>query len=264
MARLLASPHFGERMAIGWLDVVRFADTIGYHSDNPRPVWPYRLDLARWLVSRDHPLTARVVMNRLGKQFFGAGLSRVLDDLGTQGEPPLHPELLDWLACEFMDSQWDMQHMVRTIVTSATYRQSAVASAERMAWAWRQVLQRLPRVEELETLMPLYRRHLAAYQADRSAAAQLATVGLAPPPQRARRVIWLTMAGGPSQFETFAGRPSRGAWVTYGLGSEAADLHATMLHQLGIRHDAFTVKFPGLDAKLTGVERARVLTEILA
>jgi hypothetical protein len=286
---------------------------------------PDRLDLARWLVSRDHPLTARVVMNRFWKQFFGAGLSRVLDDLGAQGEPPLHPELLDWLACEFMDSQWDMQHMVRTIVTSATYRQMAVASAERiaadpanrelarqsawrvdaelvrdaalatsgllvrtiggpsvkpyqpdgywenlnfpprtyasdggakqyrrglytwwqrsflhpsllafdapsreeccaerprsnipqqalvllndptymeaarvlaariitesgsapeerMAWAWRQVLQRLPRVEELETLMPLYRRHLAAYQADPAAAAQLAKVGLAPPP----------------------------------------------------------------------------------
>lgn len=286
---------------------------------------PDRLDLARWLVSRDHPLTARVVMNRLWKQFFGAGLSRVLDDLGGQGEPPVHPELLDWLACEFIDSGWDMKHMVRTIVSSATYRQSSTASAERiaadpanrelarqsawrvdaelvrdaalaasgllvrtiggpsvkpyqpdgywenlnfpprtypidtgakqyrrglytwwqrsflhpsmlafdapsreeccaerprsnipqqalvllndptyveaaralaariitaggsapeerMAWAWRQVLQRLPRVEELETVMPLYRRQLAAYQADQAAAASLTKVGLAPPP----------------------------------------------------------------------------------
>jgi len=286
---------------------------------------PDRLDLARWLVSRDHPLTARVVMNRLWKQFFGAGLSRVLDDLGGQGEPPVHPELLDWLACEFIDSGWDMKHMVRTIVSSATYRQSSTASAERiaadpanrelarqsawrvdaelvrdaalassgllvrtiggpsvkpyqpdgywenlnfpprnyqvdtgakqyrrglytwwqrsflhpsmlafdapsreeccaerprsnipqqalvllndptyveaaralaariiaaggsapeerMAWAWRQALQRLPRVEELETVMPLYRRQLAAYQADQAAAASLTKVGLAPPP----------------------------------------------------------------------------------
>jgi mono/diheme cytochrome c family protein len=286
---------------------------------------PDRLDLARWLVSRDHPLTARVVMNRLWKQFFGAGLSRVLDDLGGQGEPPVHPELLDWLACEFIDSGWDMKHMVRTIVSSATYRQSSTASAERiaadpanrelarqsawrvdaelvrdaalaasgllvrtiggpsvkpyqpdgywenlnfprrtypidtgakqyrrglytwwqrsflhpsmlafdapsreeccaerprsnipqqalvllndptyveaaralaariiaaggsapeerMAWAWRQVLQRLPRVEELETVMPLYRRQLAAYQTDQAAAASLTKVGLAPPP----------------------------------------------------------------------------------
>ena len=286
---------------------------------------PDRLDLARWLVSRDNPLTARVVMNRLWKQFFGAGLSRVLDDLGAQGDPPSHPEVLDWLACEFMDSHWDMKHMVRTIVTSATYKQTSVASAERiaadpanrelarqsawrldaelvrdaalatagllvrtvggpsvkpyqpdgywenlnfpprtyptdtgasqyrrglytwwqrsflhpsmlafdapsreeccaersrsnipqqalvllndptyveaaralaaraiaeggaapeerMAWAWREALQRLPRVEELETVMPLYRRHLATYRSDRAAAEALVKVGLAPTP----------------------------------------------------------------------------------
>jgi hypothetical protein len=92
-----------------------------------------RLDLAKWLVSRDNPLTARTVMNRLWKQFFGTGLSKVLDDLGAQGEPPVHPALLDWLACEFMDSGWDMKHMVRTIVTSQTYRQVSTASAEQMA-----------------------------------------------------------------------------------------------------------------------------------
>lgn len=85
-----------------------------------------RLDLANWLVSRDNPLTARVVMNRLWKQFFGMGLSKVLDDLGAQGEAPPNQALLDWLACEFMDSGWDMKHMVRLIVTSATYRQSSV------------------------------------------------------------------------------------------------------------------------------------------
>lgn len=87
-----------------------------------------RLDLAQWLVSRDNPLTARTVMNRLWKQFFGTGLSRVLDDLGAQGEPPTNPALLDYLACEFMDSGWDMKHMVRLIVTSETYRQVSTAS----------------------------------------------------------------------------------------------------------------------------------------
>ncbi|MBX3451596.1 MAG: PSD1 domain-containing protein [Planctomycetaceae bacterium] len=92
-----------------------------------------RLDLANWLVSRDNPLTARTVMNRLWKQFFGTGLSKTLDDLGAQGEPPTHPELLDWLACEFMDSGWDMQHMVRLIVTSQTYRQVSTASPELLA-----------------------------------------------------------------------------------------------------------------------------------
>jgi len=92
-----------------------------------------RLDLAQWLVSRDNPLTARTTMNRLWKQFFGAGLSKVLSDLGAQGEPPANPALLDWLACEFMDSGWDLNHMVRTIVTSATYRQVSTAGPE--LWA---------------------------------------------------------------------------------------------------------------------------------
>jgi hypothetical protein len=89
-----------------------------------------RLDLAEWLVSRDHPLTARVAMNRLWKQLFGMGLSKVLDDLGAQGEPPVNPELLDYLAAEFMDSGWDFKHMVRLIVLSQTYRQVSTASPE--------------------------------------------------------------------------------------------------------------------------------------
>ena len=89
-----------------------------------------RLDLARWLVSRENPLTARTVMNRLWKQFFGLGLSKVLDDLGAQGELPRNQPLLDWLAREFMDSGWDVKHMVRIIVTSETYRQVSTATPE--------------------------------------------------------------------------------------------------------------------------------------
>jgi hypothetical protein len=299
-----------------------------------------RLDLAEWLVSSDNPLTARVVMNRLWKQFFGTGLSRVLDDLGAQGEPPTNPELLDWLACEFMDAKWDMKHMVRTIVTSATYRQTSVASSqllaadpynrelarqstfrvdaelvrdaalvssglfvptiggpsvkpyqpdgywenlnfpvrtypndvgekqyrrglytwwqrmflhpsmvafdapsreeccaertrsnipqqalvllndpsyveasralaarlltecsgspeERMAWAWKRVLQRLPRVEEMETVMPLYRQQLAAYKADTKAADDLLKTGFASVPtdiDKAELAAWTHVA----------------------------------------------------------------------
>jgi hypothetical protein len=301
---------------------------------------PNRLDLARWLVSRDNPLTARVVMNRLWKQFFGTGLSKVLDDLGAQGEPPANPALLDWLACEFMDSGWDMKHMVRTIVTSATYRQTSVATAEqaaadplnrewarqsafrldaelvrdaalsvsgllvrtvggpsvkpyqpdgywenlnfpvrtyptdtgekqyrrglytwwqrsflhpsmlafdapsreeccaergrsnipqqalvllndptyveaarslagrmlaecqgtpeeRIAWAWRHVLQRLPRVEEMETVMPLVRDHLAHYRATPAAADELLKTGYAPVPpgtDKAELAAWTHVA----------------------------------------------------------------------
>jgi hypothetical protein len=89
-----------------------------------------RLDLARWLVSPENPLTARVVMNRLWKQFFGTGLSARLDDLGGQGEWPSHPELLDWLAVEFRESGWDVKHMVRLIVSSAAYRQSSNSRPE--------------------------------------------------------------------------------------------------------------------------------------
>jgi hypothetical protein len=69
-------------------------------------------------------------MNRLWKQFFGTGLSKVLDDLGAQGEPPVNPALLDWLACEFMDSGWDLQHMIRLIVTSHTYRQVSTSTSQ--------------------------------------------------------------------------------------------------------------------------------------
>ncbi len=84
-----------------------------------------RLDLANWIVSKDNPITARAVMNRLWALFFGNALSAVVDDLGSQGEPPSHPELLDWLACEFRDSGWDLKHMIRLIVTSQTYKQSS-------------------------------------------------------------------------------------------------------------------------------------------
>jgi hypothetical protein len=82
-----------------------------------------RLDLARWLVATNQPLTGRAVMNRMWKQFFGSGLSAMAEDLGAQGEWPVHPDLLDWLAAEFRDSGWDVKHMVRLMVTSATYRQ---------------------------------------------------------------------------------------------------------------------------------------------
>jgi len=94
-----------------------------------------RLELSNWLVSRDNPLTARAFVNRMWREFFGAGISKVLDDLGSQGEWPTHPELLDWLAAEFMHPEfdraqahdWDVKHLVRLIVTSYAYRQSSLA-----------------------------------------------------------------------------------------------------------------------------------------
>jgi hypothetical protein len=89
-----------------------------------------RLDLARWLVARENPLTARVLVNRLWKLYFGTGLSTKLDDLGSQGDWPSHPELLDYLAGQLIDSGWDLKHTIKLIVTSHTYRQSSTATAE--------------------------------------------------------------------------------------------------------------------------------------
>ena len=96
---------------------------------------PTRLDLAKWLVARDNPLTARVVVNRLWKRYFGVGLSKELIDLGSRGEVPPNQELLDWLAVEFMEpagghTAWDIKHMIRLMVTTSAYRQSSLPRAE--------------------------------------------------------------------------------------------------------------------------------------
>lgn len=87
-----------------------------------------RLDLAAWITSRENPLTARVFVNRLWKLYFGRGLARTLDDLGSQGERPRHPELLDWLAVEFVESGWDVRAIIRLILNSSAYRQSSTAT----------------------------------------------------------------------------------------------------------------------------------------
>src|SRR5262249_10896470 len=88
-----------------------------------------RLGLAHWLVDPENPLIARVTVNRLWEQIFGRGIVLTSEDFGTQGEPPTHPMLLDWLATEFVDRRWSMKSIIRLIVTSATYRQASGANA---------------------------------------------------------------------------------------------------------------------------------------
>lgn len=106
-------------------------------ADTPRVLPPLshgerasRLDLANWMVSPEHPLTARVAVNRLWALFFGTGIVATTADFGSQGEWPSHPELLDWLAVDFMENGWNQQGLIRKIVSSAAYRQDSTASPE--------------------------------------------------------------------------------------------------------------------------------------
>jgi hypothetical protein len=93
---------------------------------------PTRYELGKWVVSNANPLTARVIVNQIWQLLFGNGLVRTANDFGLQGELPSHPELLDWLAVEFMESGWDLKHLIKTIVSSHTYRRSSQASVEQL------------------------------------------------------------------------------------------------------------------------------------
>jgi mono/diheme cytochrome c family protein len=106
------------------------ATTTAHESSSRKPT---RLDLAQWLTDRDNPLTARVTVNRWWAEFFGRGIVATVEDFGIKGEPPTHPDLLDWLAVELMERGWSMKHIHKLIVLSATYRQSSRLTPELLA-----------------------------------------------------------------------------------------------------------------------------------
>ncbi|MEO1995550.1 MAG: DUF1549 domain-containing protein, partial [Planctomycetaceae bacterium] len=122
-----------EQVAPGIPAVLQFPGA-GFESEQRLPTdrSPNRYNLARWLVHPDHPLTARVTVNRLWQSVFGVGLVKTSEDFGVMGDRPSHPQLLDWLALEFIDSGWNVRHILKLIMTSATYRQSGRATAEKL------------------------------------------------------------------------------------------------------------------------------------
>ena len=114
------------------------SDTV--EMNTPKAIMPFdlkkyeknRLGLAKWMLSPENPLTARVFVNRIWNEFFGKGLVKTIGDMGMQGELPTHPELLDWLAVDFRENGWDIKKLVKKIVTSATYRQSAQRDSKKL------------------------------------------------------------------------------------------------------------------------------------
>ncbi|HUY92262.1 MAG TPA: PSD1 and planctomycete cytochrome C domain-containing protein [Pirellulales bacterium] len=171
---------------------------------------PNRLTLARWLVDRRNPLTARVVVNRYWAELFGRGLVTTVEDFGVKGEPPTHPELLDWLAVEFMEGGWSMKRLLREIVTSAAYRQSSRATPELLARDDRNLL---------SARGPRFRLSAEAIRDNALSIAGLLCLTPGGPPIRPYQPdgLWTKVGGAPLTYDVSPGaeRHRRGIYVVW-------------------------------------------------
>ncbi|MEK6783638.1 MAG: PSD1 and planctomycete cytochrome C domain-containing protein [Bacteroidota bacterium] len=129
----------GDEVTIGLPEAIFPFDSLQYGTN--------RLGLAKWLFDKKNPMTSRVFVNRMWQEFFGRGLVKSSGDFGMQGDMPSHPELLDWLALDFIDSGWDIKRLVKQLVMTSTYRQSSIVPQEKLAWDPENILlSRGPRV----------------------------------------------------------------------------------------------------------------------
>jgi len=157
------SPVFirGEANNRGPIAPRKFLTVLSDEKDAPFNDGSGRLELARRIASRDNPLTARVLVNRVWQWHFGEAIVRTVSDFGTRSEPPTHPEMLDWMATWFMDNGWSLKKLHKLILLSSTYQQSSVANERGMSedptnqWLWRANIQRLDFESIRDTLLTL-------------------------------------------------------------------------------------------------------------
>jgi hypothetical protein len=174
------------------------ADVPAFLAPLPADAKPNRLGLAKWLVSRDNPLTARVTVNHFWEAIFGRGIVETTEDFGTQGFAPSHPDLLDWLAVEFMDNGWNMKAIQRLMVTSSTYRQSSAVTPE--------LLEKDPR-NALLSRGPRFRVEAEMIRDFALAASGLLSEKMYGPPVKPPQPdgLWNGFVGGPEKWEVSPG-----------------------------------------------------------
>jgi hypothetical protein len=205
----LANNSTDPEVAPGFLTVLDPHEaTIEPISGNPRTTGR-RATLARWLTQPDHPLTSRVIVNRIWQQHFGRGIVATANDFGRQGTPPTHPELLDWLARRFVADGWSLKKLHRLIVTSATYRQSTLLETDDVGLAQQTYRGHLPRridAEQIRDAMLAVSGELQPYRSEPSVSGERPVRSIMVKNIRNRPNEWLNAFDGPDMFNSCARR----------------------------------------------------------